>query len=99
MARPHPCDVPGCTHTRRRWQRLCERCFAALPGDIRTAIREHRKAGRKAAWRAECKRAAEHLAHLLTPSAHPDPVEGSKGPRVTAQQAFEQQQRLLGQRD
>jgi len=91
MARPHKCDVPGCQHTRRRWQRVCERCFAALPGDIRTAIVEHYRAGRKAAWRTECKRAAEHMRDA------PNPIPTA--PRITPQQAFADQQRLLGERD
>lgn len=95
MARPHPCDVPGCTHTRRRWQRLCEWCFAALPGDIRTAIREHKKAGRKAAWRAECKRAAEHLAPILNPTVR---VERSRN-TAAEREAYARQQRLLGEHD
>lgn len=91
MAKPHRCDVPGCTHTRRRWQRLCERCFTALPGDIRTAIIQAHQAGRKADWRRERRRAADHITHLL--SAPPS------RPRVSPQQAFADQQRLLGERD
>jgi hypothetical protein len=91
MAKAHLCDVPGCGRSRKRWQRLCERCFAALPGDIRTAIREHHQAGRKADWRRERKRAAEHLARLLT--AHPEPAR-----RVSPERAYELQERLLGER-
>lgn len=91
MAKPHRCDVPGCTNTRRRWQRLCERCFGALPGDIRTGIIGAHQAGRKPEWRQQCKRAAQHLSHLLNGAA--------PAPRVSPQQAFADQQRLLGERD
>lgn len=107
MARPHRCDVPGCTRTRRRWQRLCERCWAALPGDIRTAILESHKDGRKADWRRECRRAAEHMADAFSTSsvreACPRPRSGERSrdtrPLTTPQQAYAAQQRLLGEHD
>jgi hypothetical protein len=67
MARAHHCDVPGCTRLRKRWQRLCELCFAALPGDIRTGIIGAHQAGRKADWRRERRRAAEHLTNTPAP--------------------------------
>lgn len=90
MARAHLCDVPGCGRSRKRWQRLCERCFAALPGDIRTAIKNHHQAGRKADWRRERKRAAQHIAPILNPTTKPG---------VSPQQAYAAQARLLGEHD
>ena len=97
MTKPHRCDVPGCHHTRRRWQRLCDRCFAALPGEIRTGIINAHQAGRKADWRRERQRAAQHLAPLLNPN--PLTLGLPNRPRVSPQQAFAHQQRLLGERD
>lgn len=87
MARAHHCDVPGCTRLRKRWQRLCEKCFAALPGDIRTGIIGAHQAGRKADWRRERRRAAEHIAN--TAAARPP---------ITPERAFELNERLLGER-
>jgi hypothetical protein len=90
MAKAHHCDVPGCTRLRKRWQRLCEACFAALPGDIRTGIIGAHQAGRKSDWRRERRRAAEHIASNFPPPA--------RRPAVTPQRAFELNQRLLGER-
>jgi len=87
MARAHHCDVPGCTHLRKRWQRLCESCFSALPGDIRTGIIGAYQAGRKADWRRERRRAAEHIAATTA----------SRAP-ISPERAFEINQRLLGER-
>ena len=90
MARAHLCDVPGCGRSRKRWQRLCEPCFAALPGDIRTAIIDAHNTGRKADWRRERKRAADHLSNHVP--AHP-----AHSRRVSPERAYELQQRLLGE--
>jgi len=90
MARAHLCDVPGCGRSRKRWQRLCERCFAALPGDIRTGIAASWRAGRKADWRAERRRAGHHLADVLAAPA--------RRPSISPERAYELQQRLLGER-
>lgn len=90
MARAHHCDVPGCTHLRKRWQRLCETCFASLPGDIRTAIIRAHQAGRKADWRRERRRAAAHIAASIAAPA--------TRPAITPERAFELNQRLLGER-
>lgn len=90
MAKAHLCDVPGCNTTRKRWQRLCDRHYAALPGDIRTAIIEAHQAGRKGDWRRERRRAAQHLA--ATASTAPQAAA------ITPQRAFELNQRLLGER-
>lgn len=88
MARRHICDVPGCGAPRLRWQRLCERCFKALPGDIRSGIIEMWRQRRKGAWRAECKRAADHLAGALNP-AQPG--------RISPAEAYERTARMLGE--
>lgn len=93
MSRIHRCDVPGCARTRASWQRLCTPCFEALPREIRNRIIETRRLGRNPDWRAACKKAARHLAHIArTPRA---PCR----PRITPQQAFANQQRLLGEQD
>ncbi|PNU06449.1 hypothetical protein [Novosphingobium guangzhouense] len=89
MAKAHLCDVPGCNTTRKRWQRLCEKHYAALPGDIRTAIIDAHQAHRKADWRRACRRAAEHLASVAAPAV---------AAAITPQRAFELNQRLLGER-
>ena len=94
MAKPHRCDVPGCTNTRRRWQRICETCFANLPGDIRTGIIDAHRQNRRTDWRRECKRAGNHLAELRQRlGTHPQ-----FPPRLTAEQAFDLTQRQLGER-
>ncbi len=61
-ARRHRCDVPGCGRTRLRWQRLCEVCWKALPGDIRTGLTEAFRQGRYADHRKEVRRAREFFA-------------------------------------
>jgi predicted amidophosphoribosyltransferase len=63
VSRPNRCDV--CTHPRRRWQRLCEVCWNNLPGDIRTAITESHRQGKRLDHRAAVKRAADHLAERV----------------------------------
>lgn len=83
----HRCDLPGCTRIRARWQRLCSPCFEALPRELRNRIITARRLGHMSDWRGACKRAAQHLARTR-------PIT-----RVTAQQAFENQQRLLGEQD
>lgn len=88
MARAHLCDVPGCGRSRKRWQRLCDRCFAALPGDLRTAIAEAHYAQDKPRWRAARRAAASALASVEQRRA-----------TVTPQQAFENTRRLLGEHD
>lgn len=94
MAKAHHCDVPGCTHLRKRWQRLCEACFAALPGDIRTGILEAHQQGRKADWRRERRRAAAHLAAAPISAG----ISSRRAHRIAPERAFELNQRLLGER-
>ncbi|SFG09093.1 hypothetical protein SAMN05518801_10772 [Novosphingobium sp. CF614] len=113
MARHYPCDVPGCTRTRRRWQRLCDRCWSALPGDIRTGIKEAHQSGRKAQWRQERNRAAEFLARIpSSPSVRVEPFgrlrmncrssidsRDTRARTTTPQQAYAAHQRLLSEHD
>lgn len=75
MGRRNPvCDVPGCGMARKRWQRLCERCWCALPHDIRTGILEAWRQHRRAEHRRECKRAGEFFAERARRHA-PPPAE------------------------
>ena len=89
MARTFKCDVPGCGNKRLRWQRLCDTCFAALPGDIRTGIKEHFQARRFPQHRHECRRAKEYLAQRAERHAHHHP---------TPEETFASTERLLGER-
>lgn len=52
------CDVPGCSRLRRRRQRLCQRCQARLPGEIRVGIVEAHHQRRVSDWIALRQRAA-----------------------------------------
>lgn len=92
MAKPHRCDVPGCQRTRRRWQRLCERCYAALPGDIRTGIIDAHRANRRAEWKRQCRRAADHLG---LPGTVTTPATRAT---ISPEEAFARAQNLLGER-
>lgn len=91
MSRAHTCDVPGCNAAHERWQRLCNRCWRALPGDIRTGLTAAWRAGRKADWRTERRRAGSHMAEQLT-------HQQSKPTTVSPEHAYELHQRLLGER-
>ncbi|GGZ02471.1 hypothetical protein ACFSTD_09640 [Novosphingobium colocasiae] len=91
MPRAHLCDVPGCGRSRKRWQRLCDPCFKALPGDIRTALADAFKAGRGPEWRRQRRRARQHLDDLHA---------GSATHRATSPEAaYAAQARLLGEHD
>lgn len=94
MKRRPVCDVPGCGNHRRRWQRLCENCWRALPGDIRTGILDAHNQHRRADHRRECRRAADHLAALKTHEPASLPPRSS----LSAEQAFTLIQRQLGER-
>ena len=89
MARSYKCDVPGYTRTRLRWQRICDTCFAALPGDIRTGIMEHFRGRRYRQHRQECRRAKEFLARRAERQSHHHP---------SPEQCFANSERLLGER-
>lgn len=88
--RKHICDVPGCTHTRQRWQRICDTCYPALPRDIRNNLIRAHVERRMADWRAWKRKAGEVFAarrDAQTPSTRWNP-----------QAAFEMQARMLGER-
>jgi hypothetical protein len=95
MKRPPLCDVPGCANPRRRWQRLCECCWRALPGDIRSAILDAHHQRRRADHRRACRRAADHLAAR---PASPAPIAIFPPPRLSSEQAYDLTQRQLGER-
>ena len=90
MARNYVCDVPGCGRHRKRWQRICEHCFPRLPGDIRTAIIDAHRHGRRSDWRAACRRAGEFFAG--------DKPARSGTSHISSEEAFHRNQRLLGER-
>lgn len=87
------CDVPHCGHTRLRWQRLCDRCFRRLPGEIRIGIAEAKRDRRTSDWQKLRRRAAEFLninPMIGTPSM---PIG-----RVSPDRSLELQQRITGER-
>lgn len=86
----HVCDVPGCGGSRLRRQRLCNRCFARLPGELRVGIIEAKRQRRLADWNALRKRAA---AFFNLDREAPPP-----SPSISPQRAYEMQARLLGER-
>lgn len=96
MARRHVCDVPGCGRDRARWQRICERCFGALPGDIRSGLIAAHQANRRADWRRQCKRAGEYMNFDAHGQAHPAPAHPYRN-AVSPERAAELQRRLLGE--
>jgi len=73
--RHHRCDVPGCERPRKRWQRLCERCFSTLPRDIRAGILEAYQQRRFRDHRAACRRARDHFAEIEQRNAEPRPQQ------------------------
>lgn len=95
MTRRHTCDVTGCNASRPRWHRLCDSCFRKLPGELRVGIKEAKHQRRTKAWRQMCNRAGEMLG-LRVPDHTPG--IGAAPPRVTAEQSFQLNQRMLGER-
>ncbi|RIV87476.1 hypothetical protein [Aurantiacibacter zhengii] len=69
--RQHICDVPGCTHQRERWQRLCPSCFRTLPWKLRNRILSAWKIQNRPEHRRACRDARDWLATNTT--AQPDP--------------------------
>lgn len=98
MKRRHVCDVPGCSHERKRWQRLCDGCYFALPGSVRTEIIDAHRQGRRKDWRRACRHAGELFAVPAAPTALLPARPPFRPSRLTAEQAFENHQRLLGER-
>lgn len=88
-ARRHLCAIPGCTGTRKRWQRLCASCFAATPPAIRTPLLGAWADKRMADYRHWLREAATFLAnrHALATTA------------AKVSSAFDAIARLTGDRD
>jgi hypothetical protein len=93
------CDVPGCGHARRPGDRLCLRCVTRLPEEISVGIVAAHDERR---WldHAALKRRAARFLNLDTtdcPSSLALP-ERRPLPTVSAQRAYENHARLLGER-
>ncbi|MCP3730402.1 hypothetical protein M9978_08170 [Sphingomonas sp. MG17] len=86
--RRHLCDTPGCGMDRKRWQRLCQRCFAALPPYIRVPLILAHKERRTKDWRVWKRKAGEALAANIA----------QRGPSIDSRTAYENTARLLGER-
>lgn len=82
-ARCDACDAP-----RKRWQRLCETCFAALPRDLRYRLLDAWRCGRQREWRQARREARAHIAERA--AARPD---------TSPEAAYARHQRLLGEKD
>ena len=95
----HCCDVDGCSRTRARWQRICERCYAFLPRRTSLALVAAYRAGDRPTWRARSKEAGQLLTNHLAVKTRRMPGRIRPPPHVTAQQAFANTQRLLGEQD
>ena len=93
---PHKCDVPNCTGTRSRWQRLCARCFTRLPGHIKVPLAAAQRERREADWR-KLRREAGEFMNLPDPLAVA--IDAQRVTRVPPEAAFAATQRLLGERD
>lgn len=99
MARPR-CDVAGCTRSRHRWQRVCERCFAVLPRRLCLTLIMAWRLGDKPAWRAIGREAGRILTDKLASESRRLSARATRhAPRISAQQAFHNHQRLLGEQD
>lgn len=86
--RQHICDVPGCTHTRQRWQRICITCYPALPREIRNNLIRAHAERRMADWRAWKRKAGEVFAARRR----------DRPTSISPQSAFAMQARMLGER-
>ena len=89
--RKHICDVPGCTHTRQRWQRICDSCYPALSREIRNNLIRAHAEHRMADWRAWKRKAGEAFAARRA-------SQPTTTPWIDPQSAFEMQARMLGER-
>lgn len=86
MSRAHNCD--GCGDVRLTWKRLCDSCFKALPGPIRSRLINAHRRGDMRTWRHACTAAR---AHLRTPAA--------PAPSTSPQTAYALTQAITGDRD
>jgi hypothetical protein len=97
----HRCDVGGCTRDRARWQRVCTRCFAVVPRRTILALIAAYRTGDRPAWRALQKESGRLLADSLACESRRLTARAARIglPHVSAQQAFQNHQRLLGEQD
>lgn len=99
----HACDVSGCNRTRFRWQRICNRCYAILPRRISFALINAWHGKDRTVWRAMKKEAGRLLVDNLASETRRLTGRQSRlarsMPAITAQQAFQNNQRLLGEHD
>lgn len=87
MSRRRPCD--GCGADRKRWQRLCDTCYAQLPGNVRTGLVTAHRQKRMADWRRWVAQAKQLL--RASTAGHPGTISPSA--------AYERNMALLGERD
>lgn len=90
------CDVPNCTNTRARWQRLCERCYARLPRDISIGLKAAKAERRTGDWR-RLRTEADDFMKLADPII--TTIDAAAVQRITPQRAYHLQQQMLGERD
>lgn len=99
----HCCDVAGCGRSRPRYQRVCGRCFTVLPRQPVLALIAAYRLGDRPIWRALQKKTGRLLEnHLACKTRLLSQRAGRFDrtmPHVTAQQAFLNHQRLLGEQD
>lgn len=88
--RQHICDVPGCAHTRQRWQRICLVCYGELPREVRNNLIRAHAEKRMADWRNWKRKAGEIIAARRAARA--------PSTRWNPQSAFDLQARMLGER-
>ena len=99
----HNCDVAGCGQLRSRRQRVCARCFTVLPRTpVLDLIAAYRR-GDRPAWRALRKQTGRLLENHLACKARLLSQRAGRFdrtmPHITAQQAYRNHQRLLGEQD
>ncbi|GGO94927.1 hypothetical protein [Stakelama pacifica] len=80
------CVVPGCTHDRPKGHRLCRRCYAALPAEIRGGILN--------AWFARPRRMIAYRQWVRAAGTFMKARRQSRAPAT-----YQNTARLLGERD
>ena len=96
---PHFCDVIGCKNERRRHQRLCARCYAALPDWLRLGIIEAKRLRRGREWRHLRHEAADYLGTARATGGTVSIVTMPPCPRnpITPERAYALTERMLGE--
>lgn len=69
--RVYTCHLPGCQHTRERWQTLCSHCFRRLPHTMRQRILQLWKIRNRPEHRRACRDARDWL-NTHAPPDHTD---------------------------